>query len=117
MITAAGLALGIMGAFTWPSMLGCVLMLLSLGCDAIDGATARALNATTPRGAMFDWWTDVSLVNLIAWRTAMAGVPILAGCMIAVAVACQFATAATGNVRMSGRCFATITAIVWWWLG
>jgi archaetidylinositol phosphate synthase len=61
MLTLSGLTLSFVApafAFLKVVLAVLILMILSLVCDALDGAVAKASGSTTPRGALLDSFSD-----------------------------------------------------------
>jgi phosphatidylglycerophosphate synthase len=66
-VTAAGLACGVVGLMLYPSPAAVLLMVVSLALDVFDGWVARDIDAVTPLGGELDWHVDVALAHVAAW--------------------------------------------------
>lgn len=82
--------------------------LLGLILDAIDGAVARRLKATTEYGSLYDWTVDVTCAAVIASRLDI--VPLLA-----IIVPAQAWLRLKGK-HTSGRAALVVIAIVVAWI-
>lgn len=98
LVTMTGLALGVWGALVASPG----LLLLSLALDALDGWTARKLNATSAFGGHLDWSVDVFLAHLIALQ--------FLGVSWCVVLTFYQAVALTLAERTSGRAMVALIA-------
>lgn len=101
LVTLLGLLVGLLGLAALPSRAGLLLLALSLVCDAVDGALARALGVASRWGAELDWHVDTLLgalgVGVLAARVHPAWF-LVAGALVLVQ-----ATARCHAIRVSGR--------------
>jgi phosphatidylglycerophosphate synthase len=74
MLTTVGLVAGIVGIQTQ----SIALLLASLVCDIMDGATARALGIASNLGGIYDFAVDATLAGAMAWTVHpyMLGLPV-----------------------------------------
>lgn len=120
-ITILGALIGLLGAVLWPSSFGCVLLLVSLALDALDGKLAREFDCCTELGAKLDWWSDVTIGNALALAFLARGWATFGGAAIVLLVFCQGMTAWARHlpawfldveIRTSGRAAVTLLALI-----
>lgn len=108
LLTLVGLVAGLAGVLLYPAALGVLLLVASLGCDFLDGWSARRLGGQTRFGEAFDIACDSAISLALVWRVFS---PATAAVLTAALVLLHTVGRVTRR-RLSGRIPTTAIALL-----